>query len=155
MKKESAFETRITSYANAYGLMQLIPPTARQVSRQLGQTLKDNLQLFDPARNILLGSYYFRSLMRRFQGNLYYALAAYNAGPGRVDRWSKVLSTEDDDFFMENIEFEQTRRYVRVVMQFYWTYSLLLFPGKTPEELLLFPENIINQTETRSSGRLE
>ncbi|NOX36898.1 MAG: transglycosylase SLT domain-containing protein [Calditrichaeota bacterium] len=155
MKKESAFETRITSYANAYGLMQLIPPTAEQVSRQLGEPLKNNFQLFDPARNILLGSYYFKSLLKRYKGNVYYALAAYNAGPNRVDRWSKVLSTEDDDFFMENIEFEQTRRYVRVVMRYYWTYSLLLHPGRVPAELLVFPEKIVNQMESNSGEELD
>ena len=155
MKKESAFEVQITSYANAYGLMQLILPTAKQVSRQLGERLENHFQLFDPARNVRLGSYYFKSLLKRYKGNVYYALAAYNAGPNRVDRWSKVLSTEDDDFFMENIEFEQTRRYVRVVMRYYWTYSLLLHPGQIPAELLGFPEKIVNQMGSDSSEALE
>lgn len=139
IKKESAFEPQITSYANAYGLMQIIPPTADRLSQNLGMELADMRQLFEPKINILLGSYYLSQLLKRYDGNLYYALAAYNAGEHRVDRWRKVLNTDDDDFFMENIEFEQTRAYVRGVMKFYWTYRLLIHPLKLSEDFRSFP----------------
>lgn len=145
IKKESAFEPHITSYANAYGLMQIIPPTADRLTGSLGIQLNDVRRLYDPNFNILLGSYYLSELLKRYEGNLYYALAAYNAGEHRVDRWRKTLNTEDDDFFMENIQFEQTRDYVRGVMKFYWTYHLLIHPYKVPDDLVPFPEKVSRQ----------
>ncbi len=99
-------------------------------------------QLYEPNFNIKLGSYYISELLKRYQGNLYHALAAYNAGEHRVDRWRKLLKTDDNDFFMENIEFEQTRKYVRGAMKFYWTYYLMIYPNRTPQDLLGYPERI-------------
>ncbi|MGH1366787.1 MAG: transglycosylase SLT domain-containing protein [Calditrichia bacterium] len=142
MKKESAFEPQIISYADAYGLMQIIPPTAKRLSQELGLQLDDVRQLYEPNFNIKLGSYYISELLKRYQGNLYHALAAYNAGEHRVDRWRKVLKTDDNDFFMENIEFEQTRKYVRGATKFYWTYYLMIYPNRTPQDLLGYPERI-------------
>lgn len=142
MKKESAFEPEIMSYANAYGLMQIIPPTATRLSGSLGMELGDVRRLYEPNFNIQLGSFYLSQLLHRYGGNLYHALAAYNAGEHRVDRWRKIIDTSDDDFFMENIEFEQTRGYVRGVMKFYWMYHLLIHPYKMPEDLVSFPEKI-------------
>ena len=145
IKKESAFESRIISYADAYGLMQIIPPTALRLARSLGLELDDVQQLYNPTFNIFLGSYYLSELIKRYEGYLYYALAAYNAGEHRVDRWRKVIDTEDDDFFMENIKFEQTRRYVRAVMKYYWTYHLLIHPQKVPEYIIPFPEKVARE----------
>ncbi len=139
MKQESAFESQITSYAHAYGLMQIIPPTADRLSESLGVKFNDVRRLFEPEFNIQLGSFYLSELLRRYDGNLYHALAAYNAGEHRVDRWRKVFDTRDDDFFMENIEFEQTRKYVRAVMKYYWMYHLLIHPTDGSEELADFP----------------
>jgi len=93
-------------------------------------------QLYDPTVNILLGSYYLARLRSRFEDNWYYVFAAYNAGPHRVKRWRKQLPFHDDDLFMEFIEFDQTRRYVRVVMRYYWTYALLIHPDQSPEEII-------------------
>ncbi|MFZ0391365.1 MAG: transglycosylase SLT domain-containing protein, partial [Calditrichia bacterium] len=81
IKKESAFEPEIVSYANAYGLMQLIPPTAAQVAREMGIKYHSPRQLFDPQLNILMGTSYLSGLLNRFNGSLVMALAAYNAGP--------------------------------------------------------------------------
>ncbi len=145
IKKESAFEPEIVSYADAYGLMQIIPPTARQIARQLNMQLEDMRQLFEPETNIRMGTYYLQQLLHRYQGNMYHALGAYNAGPHRVDRWLQTFPTSDDDLFMENIEFEQTRTYVRVTMRYYWTYYLLLYPNRIPEDLLAFPEQVTHQ----------
>ncbi|RMG66146.1 MAG: hypothetical protein D6715_07520 [Calditrichaeota bacterium] len=145
IKKESAFEPEIVSYADAYGLMQIIPPTARQIARQLNFPLKDLRQLFEPETNIRMGTYYLQQLLHRYQGNMYHALAAYNAGPHRVDRWLRTFPSSDDDLFMENIEFEQTRTYVRVTMRYYWTYYLLIYPDRIPEDLLAFPERVTHQ----------
>lgn len=145
IKKESAFAPRIVSYANAHGLMQIIPPTAHQIARELGMDFKDIRLLYEPEVNIDMGSYYLTELLKRYQWNLYYALAAYNAGPHRVDRWQKIIDTNDDDFFMENIEFSQTRSYVRVVLRYYWTYYLILHPQDVPDDVFSFPKKLTRE----------
>lgn len=145
IKKESAFEPVIISYANAYGLMQIIPPTARQIARELKIDFNDMRLLYNPDVNIEMGTYYITELLKRYEWNLYYALAAYNAGPHRVDRWQKIIDTSDDDFFMENIEFSETRKYVRVVMRYYWTYYLILHPQEIPDEVFSFPKKLTRE----------
>jgi len=139
IKKESAFEPRAISYANAYGLMQLIPTTASQIAPRLNMQFTSVDQLFSSLTNIKMGSYYLGSLLRRYQGNLVMALAAYNAGPHRVDRWKRIYPTGDDDLFMENLAFEQTRVYVRTCLKYYWVYRQILNPGEIPPEILVYP----------------
>lgn len=135
MKKESAFESHIISYANAYGLMQLLPSTASQVAPRLKVRFTNARQLFNAPLNIRMGTYYLSRLIRRYNGNLIMALAAYNAGPHRVDRWKKN-DNADDDLFMENLEFGQTRRYVRSCLRYYWIYRAILQPEGSLTEVL-------------------
>jgi soluble lytic murein transglycosylase-like protein len=142
IKKESAFEPKIISYANAYGLMQLLPGTASQIAPKLRLRFTSTDQLFQPEVNIQMGSYYLSSLLKRYRGNYVMALAGYNAGPHRVDRWKRSYPTYDDDLFMENLEFEQTRVYVRVCMKFFWIYRAIMNPGDVPEEIVNYPIKI-------------
>ncbi len=135
MKKESAFEPKIISYANAYGLMQLLPGTASQIAPQLNMSFTSTEQLFDPLVNIQMGAYYLSSLMKKYNGNSVMALAGYNAGPHRVDRWRKNFPGDDEDLFMENLEFEQTRVYVRTCLKYFWIYRAITCPGEIPEEI--------------------
>ncbi len=67
------------------------------------------------------------------------ALAGYNAGPHRVDRWKKIYETTDDDLFMENLEFEQTRGYVRTCLKYFWIYYAITRPGEIPPEIINYP----------------
>lgn len=144
IKKESAFEPQIISYANAYGLMQLLPGTASQIAPNLKLRYHSTMQLFEPNFNIRMGTYYLSSLLRRYQGNYIMALAAYNAGPHRVDRWKKSYPTYDNDLFMENLEFEQTRVYVRTCMKYFWVYRAIMHPGEIPEEIVKYPVKIVD-----------
>ncbi len=125
MKQESVFDFKAHSWANAYGLMQLIPATAREMASFNRQTLHHPEKLFDPEFNIMLGTTYLRYLSKRFNGEKEKILAAYNAGPHRVKRWQKLPGSGEVDVFIENIEYEQTRDYVRKVMKNYWAYLLL------------------------------
>ena len=125
IKQESKYERRALSWANAWGLMQLIPATAKDMAGLAGIRIRENRQLFDPDLNIHLGSLYLKQLSRMYDGRKEWMLAAYNAGPHRVKRWRKIPGSDQTDVFIENIEFRETRDYVRKVMKNYWAYKLL------------------------------
>lgn len=125
IKQESVFDFKAHSWANAFGLMQLIPATAREMAALSQVPFNSSQQLFNPEYNIRLGTRYLWQLSRRFDGKKEYILAAYNAGPHRVNRWKKLPGSDQIDVFIENVEFEQTRDYVRKVMKNYWAYKLL------------------------------
>ncbi|MFD2436690.1 transglycosylase SLT domain-containing protein [Modicisalibacter luteus] len=86
-RRESAFNNEAVSPVGARGLMQLMPGTAAHVSSQLGIDTPSMGELFEPETNIRLGSHYISRMLDRYSGNRLAATAAYNAGPGRVDRW--------------------------------------------------------------------
>jgi soluble lytic murein transglycosylase-like protein len=149
MKKESAFEPKIISYANAYGLMQLLPGTASQIAPHLNMAFTSTQQLFDPLVNIQMGAYYLASLLGKYDGNYVMALAGYNAGPHRVDRWRKNFPIDDEDLIMENLEFEQTRVYVRTCLKYFWIYRAITRPGEIPQEIVQDQKRISEIFQTR------
>jgi soluble lytic murein transglycosylase-like protein/TolA-binding protein len=138
MKQESTFDYKAHSWANAYGLMQLIPATAKEMASLKKVTLTENTQLFDPELNIRLGTQYLKQLSKRFKGKKEWVLAAYNAGPHRVKRWKKLPGSEQVDVFIENVEYSQTRDYVRKVMKNYWAYKLLQNNFQIETDTILF-----------------
>ncbi len=125
MKQESKYKATAHSGANAFGLMQLIPSTARDLAQRIGRKFSNPQQLFNPELNIRLGALYVAQLQRQFSGRKERMLAAYNAGPHRVKRWQKQAGADQLDVFIENIEFAETRTYVRHVLKNYWAYKLL------------------------------
>ncbi|APF20035.1 Lytic transglycosylase catalytic [Caldithrix abyssi DSM 13497] len=141
IKQESAFDHRAKSFANAYGLMQLIPTTARDMAFLAGKRLKNIDLLFDPEFNIHLGTLYLKQLHRQFKGDKAKILAAYNAGPHRVKRWLKLNYSNHTDGFIENIEFKETRNYVKRVMKNYWAYKLLYNDFQVDRRTLLSMED--------------
>lgn len=110
---ESNFDPKAQSHAGAMGLMQLIPDTLDWLSRLLGEDAPTG-EIFDPETNIKYGTYYLRHLYDRF-GNWDTALAAYNAGHGRVGNWLKDSRYSDDGVVLKNIPFAETRNYVNRV----------------------------------------
>jgi soluble lytic murein transglycosylase len=120
VRQESLFESFATSYAAAQGLMQIIPSTAAEIVAKEGWppdfTAAD---LYRPVVSIRLGVRYLADQRDFFDGDLYAALAAYNAGPGNSLAW-KQLSGDDQDMFLEVIRLSQPRDYIRVI---YWAYS--------------------------------
>lgn len=131
-RQESNFDPSAVSSANARGLMQLLPSTAAQVSRQLGLRHEVGLLTADPAHNMRLGAAYLAGLLGRFGGTLPFACAGYNAGPGRVAEW---VGTYGDPRggeiamldWMELIPFAETRNYVQRVIE-----NLAIYRARDP-----------------------
>jgi soluble lytic murein transglycosylase len=114
-RRESAFFPRARSPVGARGLMQLMPATGKAVARKTGMRL-DIADLYSVEHNLDLGSAYYQQLLQRFKGNRAVALAAYNAGPNRVQHWiGKGLPL---DAWIETIPYRETRDYVKAVLAY-------------------------------------
>jgi soluble lytic murein transglycosylase len=117
IRQESEFNPGAVSRADALGLMQLLPVTGRKVARDLRIRRFSTSQLLSPATNIQLGTRYFQQLVAHFDGRLEYALAAYNAGPDRVQSWLADGHFRDPQEFVESIPFTETREYVQAILR--------------------------------------
>ncbi len=117
IRQESVFNPRAASHANAYGLMQLLVPTAQSMARKyVSKTASvTSTQLYHPPLNIELGTAYMRDQFDKF-GRIEYVAVAYNAGPGRVGPWRASLPMEIDEF-VEAIPFRETKGYVQGVIR--------------------------------------
>lgn len=111
--QESAFEPEARSSANAIGLMQLLPQTARRLAKG-GKVRYARSKLVDPDYNVRLGTAYFADLRKQFD-SLEAALAAYNAGEDRVTSWTAGQTYRDTAEFVDSIPFTETRQYVQIV----------------------------------------
>src|SRR3954465_11361150 len=113
---ESRFRDQ-TSHAGAKGLMQLLPSTAHDIARKSGGTAFVPGDLANPQVNISYGSFYLRYLLQRYGGNEVLAIAAYNAGEGRVDQWIFDARHKGEAFDRaRHIPFPETRHYVEQVL---------------------------------------
>jgi len=115
IRQESLYESEAVSSADARGLMQLTPETARRTARQWKRPAPADASLFDPAVNVMLGSAHLKELLDRFDTQLPLALAAYNAGPNAARRWLPAADT-DPDIWIENIPYNETRTYVQRIL---------------------------------------
>ena len=125
VRQESAFDRQAVSVAEARGLMQLIPPTAKRVARQLQLVRFSPDQLFLPGLNIRLGSQYLADRLAQFNGNIDRAMASYNAGPDPVNLWLSEGDYQEAAEFVENIPFTETRNYVKIFHRNYRMYKRL------------------------------
>ena len=123
-RSESLFMRDVRSSAGAIGLMQLMPATGRDVAHEIKLPYSGMTTLVDPASNIRLGTTYLGQMAERYGGNQVPATAAYNAGPHRVDRWLPEDGAMDARIWIENIPFNETRKYVKRVLSaqtiFHW-----------------------------------
>jgi len=123
-RSESLFMRDVKSHAGAVGLMQLMPATGRDVARDIKLPYRGLATLVDPTSNIHLGTTYLGQMAERYGGNQVPATAAYNAGPHRVDRWLPQDGSVDARIWIENIPFNETRKYVKRVLAaqaiFHW-----------------------------------
>jgi soluble lytic murein transglycosylase len=114
IRQESLYRADAGSSAGALGLMQLLPTTARRAARHWGLREPSRADLLRPTVNVPIGAGELKSLLDRFEGHTLVATAAYNAGPGAVRRWLPE-TTMDNDIWVENIPFNETRSYVQRV----------------------------------------
>ena len=126
--QESTFDPQIRSAANAWGLMQVLPSTGRRIARQIGIRRFSTATLTNAEANLKIGTYYFSRLVEQF-GGTYYALASYNAGENRVERWKAERPRMDEDEFIDDIPFPETQNYVKRILGTAEDYRLLYGPG--------------------------
>jgi soluble lytic murein transglycosylase len=122
MRQESSFDAGVISFAGARGLMQLMPATAQSVARRIGEATSPVALTSDPLQNMRLGTAYLRAMLDRFDNSLPLAVAAYNAGPNRVDAWLGDIGDPragpiDMIDWIELIPFNETRNYVQRVLE--------------------------------------
>jgi soluble lytic murein transglycosylase len=124
IRQETIFTTRARSVANAYGLMQVLVPTARLTARKYGVSREITVEsLYEPRLNIQLGTGYMRDQIDKY-GRIEYVAAAYNAGPGRVVLWKASLPFEIDEW-AEAVPFKETRGYIQGVVRNWLQYKRL------------------------------
>lgn len=128
VRQESQFRARATSRAGARGLMQLMPATAGFMA---GTRFRGSAKasLYDPSLNLSLGQKYIHHVLdlKEVDNSLLYALAAYNAGPGNLQRWrAKIDYNNDPLLFIESLPSRETRNYVEFVLSNFWIYRLRL-----------------------------
>lgn len=125
IKQESNFKKSAVSTAGARGLMQILPATAKEVAEELNSVNEESFDLSDEETNVQIGVKYLSSLTERYNGNIYIAIVAYNAGMGNVDKWFKEDFASYDTYekIIQKIEFEETRKYVSNVIKYYNMYK--------------------------------
>ena len=136
-RQESVFDIKARSPAGALGLMQLMPATAKETARKLGVRHTTSMLTANPRHNVLLGSTYLKRMIARYDGAYPMAIAAYNAGPGRVDKWLKTIGDpRKGDIswvdWMESIPIYETRNYVQRVLEGVYVYRLRLRKMQKP-----------------------
>lgn len=123
IRKESLFNPEARSSVGALGLMQVMPATGQQVSRQLQLGLRPEADLLKPEHNLPVGVHYLSGLLQRYDQDPVLAAAAYNAGPTRANAWRSSLGTNTDPLWVERITFAETRDYVKSLLAFREVYA--------------------------------
>ncbi len=129
MREESKFLPQSESHKGAKGLMQLMPNTAQEIAKILGDKEYNDQDLVIPEKNIQYGTWYLASLKKEFDNNPTLVLAAYNGGRGHVKEWIKNNQLNLNQLRYQDIPFEETRQYVERVLKSYQIYSKLYAIG--------------------------
>ena len=140
MKQESGFNPESRSPANAKGLMQVIPSLATSLAKKYSITdFKKPDDLYNPLVNIELGTYELKDQVARQNGQLSFVASAYNAGPGALKQWRDREPIQDMFEFIENIPYDETRTYVKIIARNMLFYQRLAAPDKEQ----VFPQDFI------------
>lgn len=124
-RQESTYRPALTSHAGASGVMQIMPGTARDIVKweKFDAAMANDLE--NPMTSLRMGACYLVRMLERCDGNIAYALASYNAGPGNCSKWRNAFGGEDLETFIEQIPFDETRDYVKKVLGNYAAYYSL------------------------------
>ena len=136
MRQESAFDPNARSHMDAFGLMQLLPQVARKSARAHSIQFSKAEDLYEPHVNIPLGSAHLRKLWDKYNGDFVLAVASYNASEQAIEGWLKTRYRGDTLEFIEDIPYEETKQYVKLVMRNYIAYQII----GASENKVHFPE---------------
>jgi soluble lytic murein transglycosylase len=123
IRQESMLDKNARSAVGARGLMQIMPETGQQIARNLKEPWQTENSLFNPQVNIRYGAFYYKQLLNRFNEHFALAMAAYNAGPNRVDKWLPDEKAVPADVWIETIPYKETRKYVTSVLSYAVIYQ--------------------------------
>jgi len=124
MRKESGFDPHDLSYADAQGLLQMIPATTMRVAKAL-KLPYDPGKLYEPEYNIMTGSWYIGGVLQKFKGQIPIGSGSFNSGPRPVMRWLDQYGDREIDEFVELVPYTQTREYMKKVTENYARYRYL------------------------------
>lgn len=143
MRKESGFEPHDISYADAQGLLQMIPPTTQRVAKALAIPY-DPGKLYEPAYNIQTGSWYIGHLLHKFKEQIPLGAGSFNSGPRPVMKWIDQYGGRDLDELVELVPYTQTREYMKKVTENFARYRYL-YSGEIYEQPLTVQKYVVDQ----------
>lgn len=144
IRQESAFNPQARSGADALGLMQLLPSVARKHQKKTGVKIDHFEDLYEPESNIPLGTSLLADLSKKYRGQFLLIAAAYNANEKAIGTWLKTRLQDDPLEFIEDIPYEETRAYVKLVLRNFIFYSRL----NNPSQSLPFPNWCLEDLQT-------
>lgn len=146
MRKESGFNPHDLSYADAQGLLQMIPPTTMRVAKEL-KIPYDPGRLYEPAYNIQTGSWYIGHLLKKFKGQVPIGAGSFNCGPRPVMKWVEQYGDREIDELVELVPFTQTREYMKKVTENFARYQYL-YEAKIYEQPLTVDKHYLDDRLT-------
>ena len=144
MRKESAFDPHNLSYADAQGLLQMIPPTTQHVAKELGIPY-DPGKLYQPAYNVETGSWYIGHLLEKFKEQIPIGAGSFNCGPKPVMKWLEQNGDREIDEFVELVPYTQTREYMKKVTENYARYRYLYDHEVYEQPLTVDKHYVVNE----------
>lgn len=145
MRQESAFNPKSRSGADAFGLMQVLPELATTLSKKYSIPFERNEDLYDPTLNIRMGAALIREQLEKYHDQFILAVASYNANDHAIQSWVSVRFRGDALEFIEDIPYEETRGYVRLVMRNLIFYRMLASKGPS----MAFPQWVLKMTAAK------
>lgn len=142
-RQESAFNPNVRSWADAFGLMQMIPEKATELSKRYNIPYKDFNDLYKPDPNVEMGVALLAELKDMYKGKFAQNVAAYNASTAAIAVWERERFNGDYLEFIEMIPYEETRNYIKLVFRNYMTYKRIMANEEIiiPEDFFAHPYN--------------
>jgi soluble lytic murein transglycosylase len=144
MRKESGFDPHDLSYADAQGLLQMIPPTTIRVARTLGIPY-DSGNLYEPDYNVRVGSWYIGHLLQKFKGQVPIGAGSFNSGPKPVMKWCDQYGDREIDEMVELVPYTQTREYMKKVTENFARYRFLYAHEVYEQPLVVDKHYVVDQ----------